>query len=171
MVVGSKWETDYIIPKMRESVYLDSTVFSFFFDMRPSLDAWICATKDWWAIERPRYNCWISEAVLLELQEGNYPRKDEVIKLAAEIPVLDTSAEVENVALFYMENYLMPKGLIGDAIHLAHTSYFNIEYLLTWNCNHLANANKKKHIRILNGRLGLPVPEIVTPLELVAEDL
>ncbi|MGR3218700.1 MAG: type II toxin-antitoxin system VapC family toxin, partial [Candidatus Anammoxibacter sp.] len=57
----------------------------------------------------------------------------------------------------------------GDAVHLAFASYFKIDFLLTWNCNHLANANKKQHIRILNTKLNLNIPEIITPLELFPE--
>ncbi len=60
----------------------------------------------------------------------------------------------------------MQRSLVGDALHLAYASYFDIQYLLTCNCNHLANANKRKHIRVINARLGLSTPEIVTPLEL-----
>ena len=48
-------------------------------------------------------------------------------------------------------------------------SYYRMDFLLTWNCTHLANANKREHIRIINHRLGLSVPEIVTPLELISE--
>nr|VFK57225.1 MAG: hypothetical protein BECKTC1821F_GA0114240_101552 [Candidatus Kentron sp. TC] len=70
---------------------------------------------------------------------------------------------------FYVSNYLMPRTLAGDAAHLAYASYHNMEYLLTWNCNHLANANKRRHIRIINARLGLSTPEIVTPLQLFKE--
>jgi len=44
---------------------------------------------------------------------------------------------------------------------------YKIDFLMTWNCKHLANANKKQQIRIINNRLGLFVPEIVTPLELI----
>lgn len=54
----------------------------------------------------------------------------------------------------------------GDAIHLAYASFYKIDFLLTWNCNHLANANKRQHIRRINTGLNLSVPEIVTPLEL-----
>ncbi len=57
-----------------------------------------------------------------------------------------------------------------DAVHLSYASYYDIQYLHTWNCNHLANANKRKHIRVINGRLGLSTPEIVTPLELFKEE-
>ena len=63
----------------------------------------------------------------------------------------------------------MPKDFEGDAMHLAFASYFKIDFLLTWNCNHLANANKKQHIRMLNTKLNLNIPEIITPLELFSE--
>jgi hypothetical protein len=64
----------------------------------------------------------------------------------------------------------MPKSLLGDAIHLAYASFYRIDFLLTWNCNHLANANKKRHIQVLNDRLGLFTPEIITPMELFEEE-
>lgn len=69
----------------------------------------------------------------------------------------------------YIQNYAMPKDHQGDALHLAYASYYKIDFLLTWNCNHLANANKKQHIRILNTRLNLHLPEIITPLQLFSE--
>ncbi len=64
----------------------------------------------------------------------------------------------------------MPQVLKGDAIHLAYASYYKMDFLLTWNCNYLANANKKQHIRLINTRLNLSIPEITTPLELVTEE-
>ncbi len=63
----------------------------------------------------------------------------------------------------------MPLKLEGDAFHLAYASVYKIDFLLTWNCNHLANANKKQHIRVINTKLGLSTPEIITPLELFEE--
>jgi hypothetical protein len=64
-------------------------------------------------------------------------------------------------------NYLMPQDVVGDALHLAIASFYKMDYLLTWNCNHLANANKKKHVRRINERLRLSTPEIITPLEVM----
>jgi hypothetical protein len=58
----------------------------------------------------------------------------------------------------------------GDAVHLAYASYYKMDFLLTWNCSHLANANKKDHIRRINAMLNLPTPEIITPLELFQEE-
>ena len=63
----------------------------------------------------------------------------------------------------------MPDDILGDAVHLAYASYYKIDYLLTWNCNHLANANKKQHIKIINTKLDLFTPELITPLELFTE--
>ena len=64
----------------------------------------------------------------------------------------------------------MPKDFLGDAIHLSYASSYKIDFLLTWNCRHLANANKRQHIRVINTKLGLFIPEIITPLELFLED-
>ena len=56
----------------------------------------------------------------------------------------------------------------GDALHLALASYHKCDFLLTWNVQHLANANKFAHIRRVNALLGLFTPALVTPLELLA---
>ena len=58
---------------------------------------------------------------------------------------------------------------LGDALHLALASYHKFDYLLTWNCEHLANANKAGHIRWINTVLGLYVPMLITPLQLIGE--
>jgi predicted nucleic acid-binding protein len=103
------------------------------------------------------------------LSFGNYPKKIEILKFIEPLRVLERSLDLERVVAVYIENFVMPKSLVGDAIHLAYASYYGIDYLLTWNCNHLANARKWKHIKVINGRLGLSTPEIVTPLNLVEE--
>lgn len=65
----------------------------------------------------------------------------------------------------YIEHQLMPQ----DPLHLALASYYRCDFLLTWNCNHLANANKFNHIKRINTLLGLFVPMLVTPLEMLGE--
>lgn len=155
---------------MKEKKYIDSTIPSYYFDERASLKTFTEITKLWWKNEVKNYDIWISEAVLQELNEGNYPKKEEIVKFTEMISILEPSIELESIVSFYIENHVMPKTLVGDAVHLAYASYYKFDYLLTWNCNHLANANKHKHIRIINGRLGLSTPEIVTPLELFKEE-
>jgi predicted nucleic acid-binding protein len=155
---------------MKEKVYLDSTIPSYYFDNRESLAAFTAVTRKWWIEMSTSYDLFISDAVLQELNAGDYPRKDEIIGFVSTIPLLPLTEDLEHIVEFYVANYVMPKSLVGDALHLAYASYYDMQYFLTWNCNHLANANKKRHIRVINGRLGLSTPEIITPLELFAEE-
>ena len=64
----------------------------------------------------------------------------------------------------------MPNHPSGDALHLAVTSFHQVNALLTWNCKHLANANKIDLIRKINEELGLPTPELTTPLNYLGGD-
>jgi len=130
---------------------------------------YVDVTRKWWQQEKDNFKIWISEETFNELSDGDYPRKDEVLQFVSEIAVLQPAEEITQIAQIYIDNYLMPKALKGDGMHLAYSSYYKIDFLLTWNCNHLANANKRQHIRIINARLNLPTPEIITPLELFSE--
>nr|VFJ51448.1 MAG: hypothetical protein BECKDK2373B_GA0170837_103313 [Candidatus Kentron sp. DK] len=97
------------------------------------------------------------------------PGGPKKIRLLDDMEFLEVNDEIEEIVEVYISNYLMPKDVLGDALHLAIASFHKIDYLLTWNCSHLANANKKKHIRRINERLRLPTPEIITPLELLED--
>ncbi|MCK4798081.1 MAG: type II toxin-antitoxin system VapC family toxin [Spirochaetes bacterium] len=155
---------------MKKDVYLDTTIPSYLFDNRESLKYPIDITKKWFENEKDNFNLWISNETIAELSEGNYPRKNEILDFISKIEVLPLEKQIIEIASIYLENYLMPQNLKGDAIHLAYASYYKIDFLLTWNCNHLANANKKQHIRIINTKLNIGIPEIITPLELFSEE-
>jgi hypothetical protein len=64
----------------------------------------------------------------------------------------------------------MPSDPNGDALHLAIACYHRMDCLLTWNCKHLANANKLEHIRRINFQIGLPTPLLATPLNLLEDE-
>jgi hypothetical protein len=80
------------------------------------------------------------------------------------MPVAD---EVVEIVEAYIAHRLMPRDPVGDALHLALASFHKCDFLLTWNCQHLANANKFAHIRRLHAIMALHVPALVTPLELM----
>ena len=154
---------------MKKSVYLDTTIPSFLFDNRESVQFQREITWKWWKTEAQRYQIWISEYTLAELEKGDYPNKDDAVQFALQLPILPRSPEMRKIVEVYAKNHLMPKDIEGDAMHLAYASYHKADFLLTWNCNHLANGNKKQHIRIINAMLDLNTPEILTPLELFKE--
>ncbi|WP_417912506.1 type II toxin-antitoxin system VapC family toxin [Candidatus Electronema sp. TJ] len=153
-------------------VYIETSIPSFFFEIRkePEMVARQTWTCEWWDRYRKRYELVTSPAVIAELEEGEYPTQAEALALAAEIPQIEVPDEIAEIVETYIANRLMPKERSGDAIHLALASWHKCDFLLTWNCKHIANANKFAHIRIINNRLGLFVPALVTPMELCSED-
>lgn len=152
---------------MRPSVYIDTSIPSYYVDSRPSLEVHIQRTRQWWDDEREHYEVFTSEFVLSELEEGEFPNKQRAIELIESVPVLGSYTEIEEIAAIYVDNYVMPGADVRDALHLAFSSYYKLDYLLTWNCAHLANANKRAHIARINLRQGLHTPIIITPLELI----
>lgn len=158
---------------MKPLIYIETTIPSFYFELRPEPEMvarrnW---TREWWKSYRQLFRLVSSEGVLAELAEGAYESKTDALSLLAGIELVDIPDEVADIIDVYLENRLMPRERIGDALHLALASFHKCDFLLTWNCRHIANANKFEHIRILNTRLGLFVPALVTPMELCAEDM
>ena len=154
---------------MKKTVYLDATIPSYLFDERESIREYIAVTKQWWNEESQHFDIYISEETIAELSEGDYPRQADILAFVARLQVLPPDEQILEIARVHLDNYLMPRVFKGDALHLAYATFYKCDFLLTWNCNHLANANKRQHIRIINARLNLPTPELVTPLELFSE--
>jgi hypothetical protein len=155
---------------MQKRVYIESTIPSFYYELRPEPEMvarrqW---TRQWWDEGRRHYEIVTSVAVLEELGRGQYPNQPMVLGLLAGVPLLPVPDEVGEIAEAYVEYRVMPADPRGDALHLALASYHRCHFLLTWNCEHLANANKFEHIRHVNTLLGLFVPALVTPVELLA---
>jgi len=154
---------------VKKSVYFDTTIPSYLFDTRESLSYPCGITKKWWDEESTHFEKFISIETIAELNRGNYPEKDKILEFVSKLKQLQPDEKIKEIAYFYIQNRLMPSDIMGDAVHLAYTSFYKIDYLLTWNCNHLANANKKQHIKIINSKLDLFTPELITPLELFEE--
>ena len=100
---------------------------------------------------------------MLELLSGTWPGQQEAIALVDALPRVPVDAEVIAVAERYILEQLVPVNLAGDATHLAAACMHEVDFLLTWNIRHLANPNKLDHLTVINRRLGLLTPQIVTP--------
>ena len=151
------------------TVYIETTIPSYYHDTRATVAVWRSATRDWWAQAQGAYRLVTSAFTIAELQAAPPPKRDQALALLAGVEVLPDSAGLADVVAAYIEHHLMPAEASGDAGHLAMASLHGVDFLLTWNIRHLANANKFQHLHIINGRLGLPVPAIVTPLNLPPE--
>jgi predicted nucleic acid-binding protein len=158
---------------MKPTVYLDSSVPSYWLEQGPDpiVHARHLVTRKWWANELPRFDIYISQFVLEELAAGSPDRAAQRLDLVKSFPLPKTIEEVEQAAEFYVQNLAMPSHNRRDAFHLALASVHEIEYLVTWNYAHLANASKRAHIEVLNRRLHLTSPIICSPEELMLEPM
>ncbi|HSS65718.1 MAG TPA: type II toxin-antitoxin system VapC family toxin [Gammaproteobacteria bacterium] len=157
---------------MKRRIYVETSIPSFYFEPRKEADMvarrdW---TRQWWKRARRRDELVTSEAVLEELSSGDYESREQCLDLVSDLPLVAIGPPVAETVEAYLAHQLMPRDPGGDALHLALASHFRCDFLARWNCRHLANANKFDHIRRVNGILGLFVPGLVTPLELLGDD-
>lgn len=154
---------------MKPRVYIETSIPSFYHEVRgePEMVARREWTRQFWDRAELEYLLVTSVAVLEELERGEFPNKDDVMKLIGDVSLVTIENEITDIVETYIEQKVMPADPVGDALHLAIASYHKCDFLLTWNCKHLANANKFGHIRRVNVMLGLFVPMLVTPLELL----
>lgn len=155
---------------MRESIYLETTIVSYY-TSKPSRDIIVLAhqeiTRQWWLKVIGRYNIFISEVVIEEASSGDPEAIKRRLEELKDFPHLELNDKVEKMAQVYMERLEIPEKSLRDAAHLAVASVHNIDYLVTWNCTHLANGEVIKKLMKINESLGIHTPIICTPEELM----
>ena len=83
------------------------------------------------------------------------------------IPLHQTAPEIDRLVNACIEHKVMPADADGDARHLAVATFWKYDTLASWNCRHIANANKSGPIARINRRLGYDTPQLITPLQLL----
>ena len=159
---------------MRPRVYIETTIPSFYHAGRTDVEsaAKQILTRRWWRAERASYDLVTSAATIDELAgSGRAALRDRRIRLLDGLGLLAVTPAAADATAEYIRQFVMPAGERGDALHLALASVHACDFLLTWNCRHLANANKTDHIALVNRRLGLHVPKLVTPEQLSYPEL
>ena len=152
-------------------IYVETTIPSFYFEVRTestmvSRRQW---TREWFDVSSQNDELVTSAAVLEELERGNFPGREDAIQLVSALVPLQITQEIRDIVREYIDRFLMPADPSGDALHLALASFYECDFLVTWNCKHLANANKFDNIARINDILRLSVPKLVTPLELIGD--
>lgn len=157
-------------PHRRPTVYLETSIIGYVAS-RPSRDLVTAAnqqlTVDWWDNHRQQYELYVSEAVIAECSAGDPTAVQERADRLVGIPVLDVPDEAEELAATLLEQVPLPDKAEVDALHIAIASVNGIDYLLTWNCAHIANAALQTRIQAIIRAAGLEPPTICTPQQLM----
>lgn len=155
---------------MTASVYLETTIPSYL-AARPSRDLVTAAhqqlTVEWWQTRRSGFHLYVSELVLQEAALGDTEVAQRRLEHLAGLPSLVITPEAQTLAAAFMASGVLPAKAAADALHLAIAAAHGVDYLLTWNIRHLANAAIRRRIEGICHAAGLPAPVLCTPEELM----
>ena len=154
----------------KETVYLETTIVSY-------LTAWLSRdliraahqqiTQEWWNSRREDFEIFISEFVINEASAGDSAAAGKRLSVLENIALLDVDLEVENLGKRLIADKALPPKAATDALHIAVAAVHGIDYLLSWNCKHIANAEMQSVIEKVCEEQGYKCPKICTPEELL----
>ena len=158
---------------MTPTVYLETTVIGYL-AMRVSGILRVAAnqqtTRDWWDNHRQRFDLFVSRFVIDECSDGDARAAQERLVYLEGIPLLQLSEDVNALAESLVVGVPLPQKAEIDALHIAVAAVNGIQYLLTWNCKHIANPSLRPRIESLCRVMGYEPPVICTPQELLEID-
>ena len=127
------------------------------------------ASRDWWRLRRQEFLCVASSEVAREASQGDPEQVRRRLEVLRDLAMLTVTAEAERLTLALLATRALPARAQTDAAHLAIAALAKAEYLLTWNCRHLANAQILSRLEVEAVRLGWKLPRVCTPLELMGD--
>ena len=155
------------------TVYIETSIVSYL-RQRPSSQVVMAArqllTHQWWNDERGNYELVTSQIVLDEASAGDPVLAAERLQTLEGISLLPRDIQIGVIASEIMSRAILPPKAAVDALHIAMVAHHRIDYLLTWNCKHIANAKILPRIHEVLTDLGCPIPIICTPEEMVNDD-
>jgi hypothetical protein len=157
---------------LKPQIYLETTIVSYQ-AARPSRDLIVAAhqqiTIEWWNKRRKDFSLYVSELVIEEAEKGDSSAAKRRLDFLGNIEVLAVVNEALALALKLVNTGCIPKSASADALHVAISAVNGMDYLLTWNCAHINNAETVKKIEGTCGDAGYRCPVICTPEQLLGD--
>ena len=157
---------------MKRKIYVETSVISYL-TARQSKTILGAAhqqiTLAWWDT-RNQYELFVSESVLHECSAGDPEAAEKRMAMVSDIPLLMITEQALNVAESLVKQGIIPPKAAEDALHIAVATVNEVDYLLTWNCRHIANPEIQRNIAAYLEQIGLFLPFICTPEELLGDE-
>ena len=157
---------------MKAKIYIETSIVSYV-TARLSRDLIIAAnqqvTQDWWTARRTEFELYISQLVIQECSAGDVAAVARRLNVLQEMAVLALSEDAVRLAERLVERGAVPKKVVEDALHIAVATVNGMDYLLTWNFKHIANAVMRSKIEGVCRDEGYEPPVICSPQELLDE--
>ena len=157
---------------MSETVYIETSILGYL-TARSTKDLILAAnieiTKDWWEFRRNAFTLYTSEVVLEEVAQGDAEIAAQRLELLRDFPLLALNQAVQDLAAQFLARSSLPPKAKVDAIHIAAATIHGMDYLLTWNCKHIANAQIQGKLAEISLDFGYVLPILCTPNELMGD--
>ena len=157
---------------MSETVYIETSILGYL-TARSTKNLILAAnmeiTKDWWESRRNAFILYTSEAVLEEVAQGDTAIAARRLEILRGFPLLALNQAVQDLAAQFLARSSLPPKAKVDAIHIAAATIHGMDYLLTWNCKHIANAQIQGKLAEISLDFGYVLPILCTPNELMGD--
>ena len=154
----------------KKATYIETSIVSYL-TARPTNNllaaAWQKITVDWWDMQRIRFDLYTSDVTVEEAGRGDPEAATRRLMALSGIPILPITEAVVALSKALVQGRALPSKALDDALHIAVSAVHGVDYLLTWNCRHLDNAETKPIMRSICTLHGHTSPEICTPQELM----
>lgn len=155
---------------MKQRVYIETSIVSYL-TARPSKNVFIAgyqqATQDWWNNRGQEFDLLTSQLVIREASAGDQQMAELRLGILALLPLVDITQEAIDLSQQLFNKGPLPPKAADDALHIALAAVHGIDYLLTWNCKHIANAEIQKTIARICNKNGFNTPITCTPEQLM----
>ena len=155
---------------MSDTVYIETTIVSYL-AARPSEDVMVAAhqavTRNWWDTKRVQFELYASELVVTEASLGDQAVAERRLSYLKDVRLLDITTNTRSLARALLDRAGLPSKAGADALHIAIAAINGMDYLLTWNCAHIANAQIRRKVERICIEMDIEPPTICTPEELL----
>jgi len=155
---------------MKQSIYLETSIISYLTG-RTSRDLVTAArqqlTQEWWETKRTEFKLYVAQPVLNEAADGDPEAASKRLSVLRKIPMLSVTNEAGRFAAYLVKETPFPENARIDALHIALACMHKMDYILTWNFKHIANASIRSKLEILAESKNMHLPVISTPEELL----
>lgn len=124
-------------------------------------------TRLWWDERKNEYELFASALVVEEASRGDEVLANERLLAIADLPLSAINKGVEEIGNLLVDRAALPEKARVDPLHISTAAFHGVDYLLTWNCKHIANALMRPKIESILNEIGCAVPVICTPDELL----
>lgn len=157
---------------MSETVYIETSILGYLTARSTRnliLAANIEVTKEWWESRRSAFTLYISQVVLDEVARGDTEIASKRLEMLNGLPLVELNQSVRDLSAQFLTGSNLPPKAADDAVHIAAATVHKLDYLLTWNCRHIANAQIQRKLGEISLDFGYQLPVICTPYELLGD--